>query len=95
MSGWHTSLLRGREKVFFFFFNASIASFPEAERRLSPPRAGLLSLVSVNEAAQAHEGRQRQHEGVEAQPGEVDADLLAVVLPVKGGVAAKSVCVAQ
>lgn len=62
----------------------------ESERRLSPPRAGFLSLVSVDEAAQAHDGRQRQHEGVEAQPGEVDADLLPVVLPVKGGVAAKA-----
>lgn len=62
----------------------------EGERRLSPPRAGFPSIVAVNEAAQAHEGRQRQHEGVEAQPGEVDADLLPVVLPVKGGVAAKA-----
>lgn len=73
-----------RQEVVFFY--ASIRAFAEAERRVSPPRAGFLSLVAVNEAGQAHGGCQRQHDGVEAQPGEVDADLLPVVLPVKGNV---------
>lgn len=53
----------------------------EGKPRPLPPRAGLLSLVSVNETAQAHDGGQRQHDGVEAQPGKVDADLLPIVLP--------------
>lgn len=89
MLGSHTSLLRdgGQENgVRRWFLYASIGAFAGAERRVEPPRAGFLSLVAVNEAAQAHGGCQRQHDGVEAQPGEVDADLLPVVLPVKGDV---------
>lgn len=54
----------------------------EGKPRALPPCAGLLSLVSENETAQAHDGGQREHYGVEPQPGKVDADLLPIVLPV-------------
>lgn len=87
ISGSHTSLLqqtakRGKKKK-------KATSGREIKRRggtegtagLLPPRAGLLSLVPKGEAAQAHHGGQHEHDGVEAQPGEVDPDLLPVVLP--------------
>ena len=46
-----------------------------------PPGARLLGVVAVYEAAQTHGRRQRQHQGVETQPGKINTNLLAVILP--------------
>ena len=47
-----------------------------------PPGAGLLGVVAVYEAAQTHGSSQRQHHGVETQPGKINTDLLAVIFSV-------------
>ena len=49
-----------------------------------PPGAGLLGVVAVYEAAQTHGSSQRQHHGVETQPGKINTNLLAVVFSVDG-----------
>lgn len=60
-----------------------MARASEILRAHVPPCTCFLSLVPVNKTTQAHHSSQSEHNGVETQPGKVDADLLAVILPVE------------
>lgn len=48
-----------------------------------PPSACVLSSEPINETTESHDGGKSEHNRVETQPGEVDAYLFPVVLPVE------------
>lgn len=49
----------------------------------SPPLVVVIGEEAVDEAQASHYGSKEQHLGVETQPGEINPDLLAIVLPVR------------
>lgn len=82
ISGSHTSLLANTRRQ-APHRNELAVEMKTEQRSTVPPRAGFLCFVPVYETTETHNSGQGQHDGVEAQPGEVNSNFLAVVLPVK------------